>query len=341
MVRFFDQSGMIDRPLIIIGAPRSGTSILRRCLALHPDVWHLQAESHSILEGPLHPIDEGFGSNRCLAEDVTEDTVSSLRESFYRASINLNEVLQDPSQLFATSSLYGRAISKVAVTILGKLSKLRKPRSIRFLEKTPKNTLRVSLMNRIFPDALFIWNRRQPEQNIDSLIAGWHAVDQVGLIKLSRFARAGYPITEQLNLQDYSDKWWKFALVPDWRSLEGCTIGEVAAWQYYQCNRFAIEDLSRLNRERIFAVPHETFIRQPLDTIRDILAWADLPMHPIVRQFVQAFPRVNTASEQQRDKKTGLRYPNQVQRGIEMISDMSEMRQQLGYDPLEDEETVQ
>jgi len=293
------------------------------------------------LEGPLHPFEEDFESNRCLAEDVTENTVDRLRERFYRASINLNEVLRDPSQLFATSSLYGRAISKVAVTILGQLSKLHGPRSIRFLEKTPKNTLRVSLMNRIFPDALFIWNRRQPEQNIDSLIAGWHTVDQVGPIKLSRFARAGYPIVEQLNLQDYSDKWWKFALVPDWRSLKGCTIGEVAAWQYYQCNRFAIEDFSRLSRARIFAVQHEDFVRQPLDTIRDILAWAKLSMHPLVEQFVQTFPQVNTASKQGRDERTGLRYPCQVQRGMEMTPGMSEMRKQLGYAPNEDGETVQ
>jgi len=46
---------MIERPIIILGAPRSGTTILQRCLALHPDLWHLPGESHFILEGPLHP----------------------------------------------------------------------------------------------------------------------------------------------------------------------------------------------------------------------------------------------------------------------------------------------
>ena len=45
----------ITSPIIILGAPRSGTTILHRSLAMHPELWHLPAESHAILEGPLHP----------------------------------------------------------------------------------------------------------------------------------------------------------------------------------------------------------------------------------------------------------------------------------------------
>ena len=311
---------MIERPIVIIGAPRSGTTILRRCLAMHPALWHLPAESHSILEGPLQPFDEPFDSNRCRAEDVTEVTVQNLRERFFASAINLSAVLSDPSPVFAASRLHERILSKLATIGLGQLSKLWKPSSIRFLEKTPKNSLRVSLMNRVFPDALFVWNRRDPKPNIDSLIAGWHSTDQIGPVTLNRFARAGYPIMDHLDLQDYTGKWWKFALVPGWRTLEGRTIGEVAAWQYYQCERCAADDLSRVEEERVFEVQHKDFIQQPLEIVSEILSWAGLSVDPAVERFARNLPRVNTTSGNQQERASGLRYPDQVRRGMGMIS---------------------
>jgi hypothetical protein len=320
----------IERPVIVIGAPRSGTTILRNCLALHPAVWHLPAESHSILEGPLDPFVGSFSSNRCRAEDVTEETVRALQEQFYEAAMNLNIVWSDPSPLFAADRLHERVLSKLATIGLGQLSKLRKPPTIRFLEKTPKNSLRVSLMNRLFPDALFVWNRREPEPNIDSLIAGWQAVDEIGPFAIGRFSRAGYPIMDQLNLRDYSGDMWKFALVPEWRSLEGHTIGEVAAWQYYQCERCANEDLSELEDDRICEVRHEDFIRRPLEHTTSILSRAGLSVEPVVEQFANELPQVNTTSEKNPARPSGLRHPDQVRRGIELIADKMEMRQTVG-----------
>lgn len=321
---------MIERPIVIIGAPRSGTTILRRCLAVHPDVWHLPAESHGILEGPLDPRGSNFASNRCRAEDVTEERVRSLREQFYEAAINLNAILSDPSLVFATSRLHERILGKAVTIALGQISKLRKPSSIRFLEKTPKNSLRVSLMNRLFPDAVFIWNRRDPEPNIDSLIAGWHAVDQIGPITLNRFARAGYRIMDQLDVQDYGGESWKFALVPEWRALEGCTIGEVAAWQYYQCERCACDDLSSIDEERVIEVRHEDFTRQPVKITSQILSWAGLSVDPVVERFASELPQVNTTSGEEQRRASGLRYPDQVRQGMEMISNRVDMQRNVG-----------
>lgn len=293
---------------------------------MHPALWHLPAESHSILEGPLQPFDGPFDSNRCRAEDVKEVRVQNLRERFYAAAINLNTVLSDPSPVFAASQFHERILSKLATIGLGQLSKLRKPSAIRFLEKTPKNSLRVSFMNRVSPDALFVWNRRDPEPNIDSLIAGWHATEQIGPVSLNRFARAGYPIMDHLDLRDYAGKWWKFALVPGWRTLEGRTIGEVAAWQYYQCERCAGEDLSRVDEERVFEVHHKDFIQQPLEIASEILSSAGLSVDPAVKRFARNLPRVNATSGGQKEGASGLRYPDQVRRGMDMISGELDMR---------------
>lgn len=51
--------------------------------------------------------------------------------------------------------------------------------------------------------------------------------------------------------------------------LRGIPFGKVAAWQYYQCERCASDDLSALKNGRIFEVRHDDFIRRPLEPTLD------------------------------------------------------------------------
>lgn len=322
---------MIDSPIIIIGSPRSGTTILQRCLALHPALWHLRAESHYILEGPIRPSKIGRMSNRCVAEDIDEDTAEFVRGRFYEEAMNVSQILEDPGWIFSTNGLAGRVFSAAMIKALGTISKMKKSASIRFLEKTPKNSLRVSLLDRLFPDALFVWNRRRPKDNIDSLVAGWNTSDTVGPIELPRFSRFGYSVAGNLDLQEYSGKWWKFALVPEWESLRGKSLGEVAGWQYYQCNRYAHKDLAKLEDERVVTVQHEQFVRNPVKVTSRILSRAGLSISPAVEQFASALPRVNSTHGTEEEGESGLRYPEQVKRALTSIPRLEELKARLGY----------
>ena len=258
----------ITAPIVILGVPRSGTTILHRSLAMHPQLWHLPSESHAILEGPLHPERTGYRSNRVTATDVDEETVAQLRRAFFRQALNLNAVMADPSPLEVDGGIARRAMRAAAVGAVGWCSTFRKGPSIRFLEKTPKNSLRVPFLDRLFPDAWYVVQRNAPE-NVDSLVAGWHAIDRIGPFRRQRFARAGYPIADTLHLQDYPGKWWKFALVPEWRMLQNKTVADVAAWQYHQCNHF----LGRIWRpwtSGVHRVRYEDCVREPVSHVREI-----------------------------------------------------------------------
>lgn len=321
----------IDRPIIIIGAPRSGTTILFRCLALHRDLWHLEGESHGILENDFHPREKNYESNRCTARDLTcKELSQTLYQQFYDRALNLNEILKSPECLLTARSVSERSVSKVIIATLGHLSKIKKPPVIRFLEKTPKNALRVSFLDRLFPDALFIWNKRQADGNIDSLISGWLATDRIGFLEIERFARSGYPILEYLQLKDYFGKRWKFALVPDWQSLKGQCIADVATWQYFQCNRLAMMDLAELPKERVFSLRHEDFIGNPVEWIRRILDWADLPKDSQLESFAERLPKVNDVLSDVK-KESGLRYETQVQAAMERNPDLISLQKLMGY----------
>jgi len=217
------------------------------------------------------------------------------------------------------------------IKVLGAFSKAKKLDSVRFLEKTPKNSLRVPLLNRLFPDALFVWNRRNPEDNIDSLVAGWNTSDTIGPIELPRFSRFGYSTADDLDLQGYSGTRWNFALVPEWESLQGRNLGEVAAWQYYQCNRYSHEDLDELEENRVVTVQHEQFVRDPLGVIRRILERAGLSMPPVVERFASALPRVNSTRDTEEGERDELRHPEEVERGLASVPKLNEFCARLGY----------
>lgn len=322
---------MIDRPIVVIGAPRSGTTLLFRCLAAHPDVWHLPAESHSILEGPLHPDRLGRASNRCTAEDYDEERGGTIRRAFYRQAINLNRLLERPGFLLGASSLPGRAASRAGILALGALSRVGKKPPIRFLEKTPKNSLRVPFLTRLFPDAKFIWLRRNPLDNIDSLVAGWHASDQIGPFIRRRFGQAGYRVAAELELQDYDDEIWKFALVPGWQDLRGGSIGDVATWQYYQCNLTALRDFAGMDASRVQPVAFESFLEAPLDWIRRLLAFSDLGTSESVIHFAEDLPVVNTVGSTDASRE-GLRYRDEVLSAVKRLPELNGVALRLGYD---------
>ena len=278
---------------MIIGAPRSGTTLLFRCLAVHQEIWHLPSESHSILEGPLHPRRTDYSSNCATAESLDDSWLSRLAMSFFKSAININLVVKNPLSLMSANTMAERIVYKTTLSALGFISKLRKPADIRFLEKTPKNSLRVPLIDHLFQNARFIWITREPYTNILSIAAGWRQSDRIGPFRFERFARAGYPIMNQLNLADYDGGKWKFALIPGWRDLKGGTTLDVAARQYYQCNRIAMEDLQRVESSRVKRVRYEELISNPKGIISSILEWADLERSLFVDEFIQAMPRVN------------------------------------------------
>lgn len=326
----------IVRPVIVLGAPRSGTTIVRNCLALHSDLWHLAGESHEILEGPFDPVTGGYESNRVEASEVGDDLAQDLRGAFARRAINLNVGTTDgPVRALRGNSLSRRVIDKVTTRWVGAASVRSRPREIRFLEKTPKNMLRVPMLARIFPDALYVHLTRNAPGNIDSLIEGWRAADHFGPVTRQRFARSGYPIARQLALQDYTSKWWKFALVPGWRDLRGKSLADVAAWQYFQCNRIALDDLASIDPARVRRVRHEDFVHAPVNTIRDLFEWAELDPSPIAERYAADSPPVNSTRRSPThapgESARALRNPDAVRSAVGSTAGIDLLLAELGY----------
>lgn len=307
---------MFDRPIIVVGAPRSGTTLLQRCFALHPEIWHLPAESHSILEGPFHPSYTNYNSNRVT--EVDDIVAKNLRNAFYKKAINLHKVKSDPTTLLATKNVFSsRIFTRMNVLVLGEISKRHKKEPIRFVEKTPKNSLRIPAMEKIFPDAYYLFLKRDAAITIDSLIAGWYAFDKIGPFSIrKRFAT--YPIAKQLNLRDYPYKWWNYSLVPQWRELQGKTVADAAAWQYYQCNHYILHDLQAIDKRRVFFVRYEDFVARPVVLLHEVFSWAELSTSPV--------SQIAALVQPSRDK---LRYEQAVYAAMERLPQLTVLEEAL------------
>jgi len=141
------QRSVFDRPVIIVAAPRSGSSFLFETLSRSPDVFTVGGESHGIFENipKLQPANRLFESNRLTSSDADAQTSDIIRQSFS-----------------------GRVRDRQGQTP-------KQGQRFRLLEKTPKNALRIPFLNALFPDALFIYLYREPAGNISSIKDAWES----------------------------------------------------------------------------------------------------------------------------------------------------------------------
>jgi hypothetical protein len=137
---------VIRRPVIIVSAPRTGSTVLFETLSLSPDLWTIGGESHAVIEGlpNLHPRRRGWHSNVLGVEDADPVTVHHLRRRFA-------DQLRDRT---------GRRPAPGE-------------RGLRLLEKTPRNALRVPFLASVFPQATFVYLHRSVPETIASMLEGW------------------------------------------------------------------------------------------------------------------------------------------------------------------------
>jgi uncharacterized protein (TIGR03032 family) len=135
----------LERPIFIVAAPRSGSSLLFETLARAANVFTVGGESHALIEqhAELHPETRAYESNRLGASDATPQVVARLTEAFSAQLRDRDGRRPAPGE------------------------------AARMLEKTPKNALRIPFLAAAFPDARFIYLYREPTESLASIMEAW------------------------------------------------------------------------------------------------------------------------------------------------------------------------
>ena len=221
----------LEQPLFIVAAPRSGSTLLFETLAASEHLATLGGEAHWLIEtiAELCPGAPGVDSNRLLASQATPYIIERIQ-----------------------SQILERCVDREG-------KRPRDDRILRLLEKTPKNALRIPFLDRVFPEAKFVFLWREPRGNISSIMDAW---------------RAGkwrtYPRLEGFELP------WSLLLPPGWETMRGRPVEEVAAFQWSVTNGTILDDLAALPASRSTIIDYDGFVADPADAIRRICRFANL-----------------------------------------------------------------
>jgi hypothetical protein len=236
----------LGHPIFIVAAPRSGSTLLFETLAVSPEVCTLGGEAHWLVEGipQLRPGAPGVASNRLGPEHADEDVAE-------------------------------RIVSQIVAQLKDNQGRPLPPGThLRFLEKTPKNALRVPFFDRIFPDASFIFLWRDPRENLSSIMEAW---------------RSGKWKT--YNGLEHFDGPWSLILPPDWPQMRGKSLEEIAAFQWSTTNRILLNDLEALPRERWIAVNYSDLISEPAAAVERLCKFTGISFSgPLAERAASALP---------------------------------------------------
>jgi hypothetical protein len=234
----------IERPVFIIAAPRSGSTLLFETLAESHSICTLGGEAHGAIEGAqpwLRPGAPGVDSNRLERRHATPEAIRRLHEEF-------------AAQCRPAPGAPGANTTE-----------------LRFLEKTPKNALRIPFLDAAFPDAQFIFLWREPRPNLASIIEAW---------------KAGRWVTYR-GLDERPEP-WSLLLPPGWRAMRDAPLPEIAAYQWESANRIALDDLSKIDRSRWTTVTYEDLVANPRDVIERLTKFLGIEIDSGLEQRLAA-----------------------------------------------------
>ena len=215
----------LNKPVFIIGAPRSGTSLLYAILRQSSELKHWPGESHEIWEADYHPALRNWESNALQANDVEPAAAARIKRAFFLVT----------------------------------------GRKHHLIDKTPRNALRVPFVNALFPDARFIYLKRDGRENVNSLINAWRS---------PRYRT--YELPEPHAIPGVDSRWWKFVLYPGWREDRESPLEVVAARQWIESNDHARKAFEEIDRRRWSELSYEDLIADPVAEVGRVMEFLGL-----------------------------------------------------------------
>lgn len=196
---------------------------------------------------------------------------------------------------------------------------LRRPRKIRFVEKTASNCFRLGYVNEVFPDARILYPTRHGYNNVNSLINGW--------LHPSRFFTYDVPLP--LHIGGYPHDRWKFVLPPGWRSYTARPLEEVCAFQWRACHEAMLEETRKARyRGRVLRFKLEELARRPERWLRIIAEFVELPYDDHFRAVARDLPVINSPDGDTSEDKWRRQHREKIERVMPMIDPMLS---RLGY----------
>ena len=149
----------------------------------------------------------------------------------------------------------------------------------RFVDKNNQNGLCVSYLHALFPDACFIYVKRSPGDNINSLIEGWRRPEE--------FASWSNDLPAKVAVENGRYNRWCFFLADGWQELITSRIEEVCAFQYTAINEAILKARGMVPQRQWAEVFYEDLVRDPVGSFRNTFHHCGLDFDEQLRRHTQ------------------------------------------------------
>ncbi len=149
----------------------------------------------------------------------------------------------------------------------------------RFVDKFNQNCFTIPYLQSLFPDAFFVYVKRDGRDNINSLIHGWARPDE--------YAIWSKDIPLDIEIENGQYRRWCFFLFPGWRSFVKSSIEEVCAQQWLTANQMVLDSKKIVHRNQWVELFYEDILRSAADVFKEVYKKLDLTFNDTVKHHCE------------------------------------------------------
>lgn len=194
--------------------------------------------------------------------------------------------------------------------------------SKRIVDKCNQNGMAIGYLNLLFPDAMFVFVKRSPGDNLLSLMEGWRRPDE--------YATWSHGLPGEVRIEGGEFRDWCFFLPTGWRDYLDAPLVEVCAFQYEAMNRAIVSARERIAPERWHEVCYESVLEDPVAEFGNMYAacglefteMVELHCRTVIERPYNAFSAIK--ADKWKDSQDADRIRSQLPK-------LAEITQILGY----------
>ena len=192
----------------------------------------------------------------------------------------------------------------------------------RWVDKNNQNGLCVPYLASLFPDAVFVFIKRSPGDNLNSLIEGWRKPDE--------FATWSNDLPATVAVENGQLHQWCFFLADGWRDYVNAPVEDVAAFQYVAINQAILDAKAHVPAGQWVEVCYEDFLRGPVATFRQVFEGCGLRFDARLQAHCAGVLDIpyNAFSEIRLDKWKDGRNREKIAR---VLPQVAEVASRMGY----------
>ena len=229
-----------DRPIFVVGPPRTGLALVAELLGELRGVYMTDDVGADLCDRvpDLHPAGRGWSSSRLVEADATPVVATAVSSTLLDGVRDARDRRPEPGA------------------------------RVRVVNPSAIHALRIPFLTTVFPDAVFVVCWRDLGPTLASTAEAW------GSGRFASYDPPGWSTSAPDTPR------WSYALVPRWGELQGVSLERVVEHQWQVTVRMLVEDLRGVPPEKWIGVNFDDVVGDPPATRRRLGRFLGIDVEP-------------------------------------------------------------